>query len=558
MSFESDSQTSLSQRDLSQDDGSSLNSGNSSVDLPPPVDDKERLALLDSAINWIKEELAGMRDRDKDILKELLQAHSSIQDIHRQQKQALEVEHEFENRKSFGSMDSFDESDQTSNHSSNRSLERTLVSSHTSVHVGVNHPPITRYSVDKIALRDDKKNADDDLLRSFLGEENIEKLTYFSNSSHISVDSEDGVSPSLVQDRNKINSSQSMAELKVHAKKEGRSSVAFEMQMLRQKLQEEAKEELAAFDKKFDSPTHSSFLEVEKTSYRHSILNRMEEILNPGDHGNHVGSSGNHIRQSSEPVVLGNMYWSTSNGNTSNNDKEYGNPPPVQPRLSQPGFNSFRLPSHHHSSQLNRTGSGFGKTHSSERHSVKIGQQTHYDTTVVGKRRSRPSSRTSTLERKHPLQYSVESLNGEVGTTERVYNGEMNGFDVDNPEHKSITNRRGSGSSNEAGNMDPSNHKPKQTSFRAMQHQPSPLLRKDSGSPEIYPELSPVTSPSRLNYKIDPYMTSSDAMEQYFNGKSEETFVYTPYSEAKKQFNRSSSAPMKRRNKIKGSDKTWL
>ena len=58
MSFESDSQTSLSQRDLSQDEDS-LNSGNSSVDLPPPVDDKERLALLDSAINWIKEELVS-------------------------------------------------------------------------------------------------------------------------------------------------------------------------------------------------------------------------------------------------------------------------------------------------------------------------------------------------------------------------------------------------------------------------------------------------------------------------------------------------------------------
>jgi hypothetical protein len=59
MSFELGSTTSLSQRDLSQEDGVSTNSGQSSVDLHGPVDDSERLALLASAVSWIKEELVS-------------------------------------------------------------------------------------------------------------------------------------------------------------------------------------------------------------------------------------------------------------------------------------------------------------------------------------------------------------------------------------------------------------------------------------------------------------------------------------------------------------------
>ena len=51
--------TSLSQRDLSQDDENSTTSGLSSVDLPS-VDDGERLTMLASAVKWIKEELVSL------------------------------------------------------------------------------------------------------------------------------------------------------------------------------------------------------------------------------------------------------------------------------------------------------------------------------------------------------------------------------------------------------------------------------------------------------------------------------------------------------------------
>lgn len=60
MSLGSDSTTSLSQRDLSQEDETSTTSGQSSVDLHPTVvDDSERLAMLTSAVNWIKGELVS-------------------------------------------------------------------------------------------------------------------------------------------------------------------------------------------------------------------------------------------------------------------------------------------------------------------------------------------------------------------------------------------------------------------------------------------------------------------------------------------------------------------
>lgn len=60
MSVGSGSMTSLSQRDLSQDDENSTTSGLSSVDLPSTVDDGERLTMLASAVKWIKEELVSL------------------------------------------------------------------------------------------------------------------------------------------------------------------------------------------------------------------------------------------------------------------------------------------------------------------------------------------------------------------------------------------------------------------------------------------------------------------------------------------------------------------
>ena len=50
------SQTSLSQRELSQEDTTSSGSRRSSIELP---DDKDRLATIDSAIKWIKNELVS-------------------------------------------------------------------------------------------------------------------------------------------------------------------------------------------------------------------------------------------------------------------------------------------------------------------------------------------------------------------------------------------------------------------------------------------------------------------------------------------------------------------
>lgn len=59
MSFETGSNTSLNQKDLSQDDESTT-SGHSSVDLQHPMDDSERITMLASAVSWIKEELVSL------------------------------------------------------------------------------------------------------------------------------------------------------------------------------------------------------------------------------------------------------------------------------------------------------------------------------------------------------------------------------------------------------------------------------------------------------------------------------------------------------------------
>ena len=535
-----------------------------------------------------------MRDCDRSILQQLLSAHSSIQDIREQQKLALQEQQELDKRLSWGSAEDLDkfEEDTVSSDYFSRNNSKNLTPQETPHHL-----PTTKTNLEIHV--DDTKDDDDELLRQFLGEDNVQRLNYFSKSRPtytVNVEEDiDRVSSasssrrSSEQDKSAgfTSNGKSMAELKVEAKREGRSSVAFEMQMLRQKLQEEAKEELAAFDLKFDTPSSlPTLLEEGKRPYRHSILNRMEELLNPPSHGKtHTGFT-SHIRQSSEPVAMNNTVWNPLTQSNSTTKVTHGFIPSSQStnfvshsrKDSEPSHNSFRLPSsysNYHTDKLTRTGSD-GIHNSKEEIAAKFGvksrqKQVHYDTTVV-KRRSSSSSRNGTLEKKkHPLQYSVESLdNDKLGSSSSINDDrKVEKRDLDSPEHKTVLphGRNGNGHfrphpQNKIDSLPITYHqeKPKLTPLRSYQN---PSSREPGPqSPDVYPEMSPSPplnhlSPSTSKDTISPYMTTSQLRQEMDEYLSQGTnFVYRPYSEVKKK---GFSSPFRRKQYIPSSgNDTWL
>lgn len=534
-----------------------------------------------------------MRGCDRTILQQLLTAHSSIQDIREQQKLAIQEQQELDKRLSLGStedLDKFKEDTLSSDYFS-RDNSKSLTPQE-----APHYLPTVKTNLE---IRvDDTKDDDDELLRQFLGEDNVQKLNCLSKSRpNYTVNVEEDIDRvsstsssrrSSEQDKSAgpTNNGKSMAELKVEAKREGRSSVAFEMQMLRQKLQEEAKEELAAFDLKFDTPSSlPTFLEEDKRPYRHSILNRMEELLNPPNHGKtHTGFT-SHIRQSSEPVVFNNTVWNPPTQSNSTTKVTRGFIPSSQStnfhsrKDSELTHSSFRLPSSnssYYAEKLTRTGSD-GIHNSKEEIAAKFGvksrqKQVHYDTTVI-KRRSSSSSRNDTLEKKkHPLQYSVESLdNNKSGSSSSINEDrKVEKRDLDSPEHKTVLphGRNGNGHfrPHPQNKMDslPNTYrqeKPKLAPLRSYQN-PSLQEQQCPQSPDVYPEMSPSPpfnhlSPSTSKDTIAPYMTTSQVRQEMDDYISQGTnYVYRPYSEVKRK---GLSSPFRRKQYVPSSDNdTWL
>jgi hypothetical protein len=295
--------------------------------------------------------------------------------------------------------------------------------------------------IDKPQNKDD----DEDLLSRFLGEETVQKMKMISSSN---INPQPNCVENSITQRSydkhaesshSSNGGSTVPGLKTEStKNDARSSVAMDMQLFRRKLQEEAKLELEAFDKEFDSPSSLSFLETEKKSYRYSILNRMEELLNsPITARERVHTQSSHVRQSSEPTA---MIWDqpqspVSIRNTTKMGGHFTTSQSTQfhPRKrSEPTTHSFKLPSSQTYTEL----------YKKEEQGRVRKSNTHYDTTVL-KRRSSTSSQGGTLEKKkNKLRYSVESLNSDEPVIGSPVTGSpisSRNQDFDAPEQKSIS-----------------------------------------------------------------------------------------------------------------------
>lgn len=402
-------------------------------------------------------------------MQQLLKAHSSVCDIRDQQKHVISVHQGLESRKSVDYLTTLEKIKE------NESIgggEKTT-NLRTKVSYSVSPPP---HSPEPQKTKADK--SDDDVLRRFLGDDNVGKL--FSQQNSVSAQDEMDIGKPVLRELGPP--VKTLAELKAEAKRDGRSSVAFEMQMLRQKLQEEARRDLAAFDKEFDSPTIPLVLEEDNRKYRHSILNRMDEILNPVPQ-QYSSNTGHHVRQSSEPVAM----WDSTAYNGTHAKSEDVPGLARQSRLNSQQFvsHSFRLPSQQHV-DLSRTAS------ESAKHS------THYNTAVVRRRHARPDSSSSIDSNgKHSLQYSVESLNSSEHNL--ALNGSSNclaDFDLDRPETKMVSPERTMMGSSPKHNKSHSRSRSLQQSELSnyakkppVKHAPQLSEELHSG-PDIYPETS--------------------------------------------------------------------
>ena len=430
-----------------------------------------------------------MRDGDRTILQYLSQAQMCIKSINKQQQHSLKVHCDVQKRHIYGSTEDLNKTQQLVGTGPNdkygtlaSNITRPFISSGALCTSPTMTTPVTLSANDGY----------DDMFNSFFGEQ-----VAFSKSSHFSFELND----QLFTGKEEMETKQG---IKMESKKENCNSAVSEIQMLRKQLQQETRRELEKFDKAFDPP---KLLDVsdDKKSYRHSILNRMDEILNLKTH---VEGESSHVRQYSEPIMTGCVSeWAISNTANSNQNK------PNSKLESQ----SFRYPSKQTGGITRSDSAGFSKGAGK----VRSGSATHYDTTVIGKRRSRPSSRNSTLERQqnHPLHYSIDSLNENSGSDQNI-------SDQDSPEHKI-----------------------------GQKHRVTPLMNTpqrhssiDSDSPEIHPELSPL---SPLLSHIDPYTMTSQAFEEYIsNGAASRV--------EKELVSGSRSTPLSRKNGITTSKDTWL
>ena len=401
-----------------------------------------------------------MRDRDKTLLQYLARAQSCIRSIQKQQQQSMKLQSEVEQRHLFGSTEDLTKArlivDVPDKHAN---TGKSYVSSGALCTSPDMLTPVTL-------------TVDNDLLSSFLGEG---KSVPSSTPAVFTFKTTD---PQISNNEKPKNRNL----------KENRKSAVSELQKLRKQLQQETKQELENFDKKFETP---KMLEIEesKTSYRYSILNRMDELLN-----HKPNNDSSHVRQYSEPSMTGSVSeWALSSSSY------HKKPHP------KPDFHSFRYSSK--PTVMSRSDSAGVPLKGAQT------RGTHYDTTVISKRKSRSSSQSSTLERQrnHPLHYSIDSLSS----------SELNVSDHDSLEHVP---------SDKGGRVSP------------LENSHRHSLSNDSCSPEIHPEpLSPL---SPLLTNIDSFMKTSQAFENYmYNGIKEPVAA--------------KSAPLSRKTGFANKD-TWL
>ncbi len=432
-----------------------------------------------------------MRDRDRTILHYLSQAKTCIKSIHNKQQHSLKVQSDVEKRHLYGSTEDLNNTQQIQNGVTSdkygtlaSNISRPFISSGALCTSPTMATPVTLST---------SETGYGDMINSFFGDDFVGEIATLSKVSDFSFELND----QSFSNKERMKTRQ---EVKVESNEKRHSAIS-EIQMLRKQLQQETRRELENFDKAFDAP---KLLEIDedKTSYRHSILNRMDEILN---HKTDLQKESSHVRQYSEPIMTSSV--SEFAISTTNNQ----NKPNSKLMESQ----SFKYPSKQNTGITRSDSAGIPKGAGVK---MRSGSTTHYDTTVIGKRKSRPSSRNSTLERQrnNPAHYSIDSLSGSDTNISS---------DHDSPDHKvGIKHRVVS---------------PLQPSM--LQH--SSL---DSDSPEIHPELSPLSP--LLNNNIDSFMMTSHVFEEYTrNGNGMEKVLNSG----------SKSTPISRKNGVTTAKDRW-
>lgn len=506
-------------------------------------------------------------------MQQLLKAHTTVRDIREHQSQVKQDLDSSYRAKGFGSSDSLEQVLENESDSEKLAAKKEKQAAASPV------PKLTPVRVSPLSFEENapthlKKEADDQVLCDFLGEEQMKKLSLLGKYDQQSnAEAEPQPEPNITS---KLQQSSSIPPYKRpastdpavgHAKmeymteatpQESRNSVLFEMQMLRQKLQLTAIEELAAIDKEFDVTPTSISADEDTNSYRYSILNQMEEILGPISPRRQSG----HVRQSSEPVGSASFSREQSKrlytqeeaarmgykvfAQVNNGHLPQSKTPPVMrsaQAASQPIYHSLRRPSKSKPKiEMTRTSSGgLPLADSIDQHSADVKSVVHYDTAVVKKRKSH----TGTLEKpRHPLQYSVESLNEEVAAESGSSSSHGPGpssstgysfGDDDGIEHKGI----GSSCKTKTDSL-PNYAKASRPKLETKLSAPT---WNQTYSADVYPETGS-SSP-----EIKPYMTTGQAhaeMDEFLSRTESEKFVYKPYSQLKSQPSRPGSAPLKK------------
>ena len=523
-------------------------------------------------------------------MQQLLKVHTTVRDIREHQSQIRQDLDSSCRGKGFGSSDS---------------LEQVLEKEPDTEKPAVNkEKPVSTLSVPKLtppvrlpppsfevnAPTHLKKDADDQVLCDFLGEEHMKKLSLLGKYQQGN-NKEPPLPPAKPKrsdtsskflksfstpSYNQSASAGSSVECKPDATpQEGRNSVLFDMQKFHQKLQMTAFEELAAINKALDvCPTSSISPDEDTSGYRYSILNHMDEILGPTSPGRKAG----HVRQCSEPVIptgfgreqSKRLYTSEEAARMGgykvfaqvNNGQlpQSRTPPSSRSMQATPEqiYHSLRRPSKTKVEMTRTNSDGIPQADSvtnqlSTQHGADAKNAVPYDTGVVKKRRSR----TEFDKPRHPLQYSVESLNegqaAENGGSSSQSPGHSSAAhtlgDDDGIEHKSIGHRYKTDSL-------PNYSKSVKPKLQTKLSAPSWNQTLDASSADVYPETS------SSSHDIKPYMTTSQArseMDEFLNRTEADKYVYKPYSQLKSQRSRPDSAPVKKHAvNVHSSNRTFL
>ena len=520
-------------------------------------------------------------------MQQLLKVHTAVRDIREHQTQVKQDLDSSCRGKGFGSSDSLEQILENEPDTEKQlAIRKAKSASALPAHKLTAPPRLPPPSFEVNAPTHLKKDADDQVLCDFLGEEHMRKLSLLGKYQQ-----EDNAEPPQPQAKPKPSASSSKlqksssspsynrstsASAKLEYRTEAtpsdsRNSILFDMQKFRQKLQMTTMEELAAIDKELDvSLTPSLATDEDANGYRYSILKEMDEILGSTSPERRPG----HLRQSSEPFIhsdfgreQGKRLYTQEEAakiggykvfaQVNNGQLPQSRTPPLGRSLQatpEQVYHSLRRPSKPKVEMTRTNSDGIPQVDPvTNQLSAQQDAGVPYDTGVVKKRRSLDKPR-------NPLQYSVESLNkghgaenGGGGGSPRHGQGHSSGGyalgDDDGIEHKRIGNHYKTDSL-------PNYSKSAKPKLQTKLSAPSWNRTSEAPSADVYPETS------SSSHDIKPYMTTSQArtkMDEFLNRTEADKYVYKPYSQLKSQRSRPDSAPVKKHAvNVHSSNRTFL